>query len=337
MRYFIWFLSSVFLLACGEEERKWNDHAVDYRYPSWWPEMVVPQDNLPTQLRLELGRRLFFSKELSASKEVSCGSCHVASAAFTDGKTVSVGAHGKSGKRNAPTLANLGWHPYYMMEGGVPHLELQAMAPMTDSLEMNGNIMAIVHRLEEDQLLQDLSQAAYGRPFDVYVLTRALACYQRSFISTDSRFDRTYYEHNDQMSEDEKAGMNLFFSNKTNCSSCHALPNFTDYGFYNVGLSKQYSDPGKKRENYKDEDEGKFKTPSLRNSELTAPYMHDGSLNTLEEVIDHFNTGGKGHVNQDARIKPLGLTEQEKKQLVLFLKTLTDWNFVQNSAFLPYE
>lgn len=337
MRSFFLLMLVVFLLACSEEKRTLHDHEVKYRYPGWWPDMVVPSDNQPTQLRLELGRRLFFSKDLSADRDVSCGTCHVASAAFTDGKTVSTGAHGKSGKRNAPSLANLGWHPYYMMEGGVPHLELQAMAPMTDSLEMNGSIMAIVHRLEENKLIQELSQAAYGRPFDVYVLTRALACYERSFISTDSRFDRTYYEHNDQMSEDEKKGMDLFFSEKTNCSSCHALPNFTDYGFYNIGLYTEYADPGKKRENYKSEDEGKFKTPSLRNVELTAPYMHNGSVNTLEEAIDHFNRGGKGHVNQDPRIRPLNLTEQEKKQLVLFMKTLTDWNFVQNSAFLPYE
>lgn len=314
-----------------------NNSVVNYRVPPWWPALEVPADNQPTSARIALGRKLFYEKSLSASGTMSCASCHAVSAAFTDGKTISEGAHGQLGKRNAPTLANLGWHPYYMAEGGVPTLELQVLSPVGDSVEMNVNILEVAHRLNLEPEWNALSQAAYGRELDAYVITRALACFQRSFISTDSRFDRFYYEKREELSNEEKLGMALFFSEKTQCATCHAPPAFTDYGFYNIGLYEEYADKGKQRESYRDGDVGKFKTPTLRNSELTAPYMHNGSINSLEEVVAFFNEGGHHHPNKDARIRSLNLSATEQEHLVSFLKTLTDWNFVQNVAFLPSE
>ncbi|MCC6599749.1 MAG: cytochrome-c peroxidase [Crocinitomicaceae bacterium] len=314
------------------------DGEVNIKIPSWFPEIAYPEDNVPTKARIELGRRLFFSEDISAGGKISCASCHTASAAFTDGRKVSIGAHGKPGKRNAPTLENLAWMPYFMMEGGVPTLELQAIAPITDTLEMAKNLMVIAEELNNDDYFKSLSLAAYGRPVDPYVITRALACYQRTFISGDSRYDRVIFEkRNDQMNEEERAGMDLFFSPRTHCSECHSGVFFTDYNFYNIGLYETYTDIGKERENYNVDDRGKFKTPTLRNIELTPPYMHDGSISSLEEVIDFFNEGGKNNPVKDPRIHPLGLNEKEKEQLLAFLKCLTDWNFVQNAAFLPLE
>jgi cytochrome c peroxidase len=310
---------------------------VKYRVPAWWPSMPVPADNQPNSARMALGKKLFYEKSLSSNGKMSCASCHPVSGAFTDGRVTSEGAHGLKGLRNSPTLANLGWHPYYMAEGGVPTLELQVLSPVGDSVEMNVNILEVAHRLNRDAEWKALSEAAYGRELDAYVITRALACFQRSFISSDSRFDRFYYEKREELTAEEKKGMDLFFSERTQCASCHTPPAFTDYGFYNIGLYENYADKGKQRESYRAEDVGKFKTPTLRNIELTAPYMHNGSVNSLEEVVAFFNAGGHAHANKDPRIRPLNLSATEQEQLVSFLKTLTDWNFVQNVAFLPAE
>lgn len=308
------------------------------KYPAWFPQPVIPADNAPTQARLELGRRLFFDTRLSADGQTSCGSCHAASSAFTDGRSISLGAHGKPGKRNAPTLANLAWMPYFMMEGGVPTLEMQVLSPTQDTAEMGQFIVRSADVLQKDEILNALSKRAYGRDLDVYVVTRALANYQRSFISGDSRWDRYHYlKQSDQLNEAEVRGMNLFFSQKTQCASCHVPPFFSDYNFYNVGLYEEYQDSGKERESYLPSDRGKFKTPTLRNIALTAPYMHDGSIGTLEEVVHFFNTGGKRHPNKHTNIRPLALTAQEENELVAFLQSLTDWNFVQRADLIPLE
>lgn len=298
--------------------------------------MPIPKDNEPTNLRMELGRRLFFEKRLSANQNMSCASCHVTSMAFADGQEKSVGAHGRKGIRNSPTLANLGWAPHFMSEGGVATLELQVLAPIQDTVEMAFPLNEAAALLCKDDYLNKLSQAAYQRELDEYVIIRAIACYERSFISADSRFDRYFYNHQkSELNEAEQRGMNLFFSDKAACSKCHTPPLFTDAKFYNIGLDTLDRDPGLERVTYQKGDIGKFKTPTLRNIELTGPYMHDGSLNTLKDVIAFYNMGGHTHPNKSNLIQPMDWTEQEQLDLELFLKSLTDWNFVQNAGFLP--
>jgi cytochrome c peroxidase len=219
----------------------------------------------------------------------------------------------------------------------VKTLELQALAPLLDTLEMHGNAKGISPLLINDSEIQKLSQQAYGRPLDYYVITRALACFQRSLISADTPFDHAYYYKDQSWDSSVYRGWQLFQSKKLQCSECHQPPLFTDYQFYNIGL-KNNNDLGKERESYNIQDRGKFKTPTLRNIELTPPYMHDGSVATLEEVIEFYNQGGHTHPeNKDPRIKPLHLTEQEKSDLILFLESLTDWNAVQYERFLPLE
>jgi cytochrome c peroxidase len=245
---------------------------------------------------------------------------------------------GIGGNRNAPTLANIAWMNRLMMEGGVPSLETQALAPLHDSLEMGYNMMHVVERLNRDGDLTALAKKAYGRDsIDPYVITRALACFQRTFVSGDSRHDRFNLGQKDQMNASELRGKDLFFSERTQCSSCHSGVFFTDMDYHNIGLSLAYADPGKARATHKAEDVGKFKTPTLRNIQLTSPFMHDGSMSSLEEVIAFYNRGGEPHDNRDARIQPLHLSNQEQADLVAFLISLTDWNFVQNKDLLPLE
>ncbi|MEQ1779574.1 MAG: cytochrome c peroxidase [Nitrosomonas sp.] len=298
--------------------------------------MPVPADNAITKLRVELGKLLFYDERLSGDGSTSCGSCHVLSSAFTDGRKTSPGFNGNFGKRNAPTLANLAWSPRLMMEGGVHSLEMQVLAPAIDTNEMNISITRRAEELNKDERLNKLSRASYNRDLDPYVIVRAIASFERTLISGDSRYDHfQYFNEPGALNDEETRGMELFFSDSLSCSSCHSGVFFTDNGYYNIGLYSEYEDKGLRRVTYNENDVGKFKVPTLRNIELTAPYMHDGSLNTLEEVIDFFNEGGLGHVNQDRRIRPLHLNESQKKDLIAFLKTLTDWNFVQNAAFLP--
>ncbi len=324
-------------LSCNQKSDL-QDEPLKIRVPIDFPPIEFPEGNEPTKLRVLLGRKLFYDNRLSAEQNMSCGTCHVLSAAFTDGKKTNVGMGDMQLNRNSPTLANMAWSPYFMSEGGVPTLELQGLAPLHNSHEMGKDMMPAIALLNEDEELRKLSKAAYNRDsVDPFVVTRALAAFERTLVSGDSRYDRFQLGMKDQLSEQETAGMSLFFSDKTNCSSCHGGELFTDFGIYNIGLYEQYNDVGLERKTHNQEDIGKFKTPTLRNIDLTGPYMHDGSMNTLHEVIEFYNTGGKAHANKDSRIRPLNLSEEEKAQLNAFLKILTDFNFVQNPQFLPLE
>ncbi len=329
---------AIILAGCSNNSPiQLKDEPFDVRVPVGFPPVEFPADNEPTKLRVEMGRRLFYDNRLSSDETMNCGSCHVLSAAFTDGRTTSEGLHGISGKRNAPTLVNLAWMKRFMMEGGVPTLETQALAPLHDSAEMGSNMMRAVEKLNRDPYMIALGRAAYGRDsIDPFIITRALACFQRTLMSGDSRYDRyVRLDKKDQMNASEIRGMDLFFSARTQCSSCHSGVFFTDMDYHNIALQEEYLDEGKARATHLDKDVGRFKTPTLRNIQLTAPYMHDGSMRSLEEVISFYNKGGNAHRNKDRRINTLELTVEEQNDLIAFLTTLTDWNFVQNTDFLP--
>lgn len=307
-----------------------------YTYPSLhgFPEMHIPEDNIPTADRVALGKKLFFDKRLSRDETVSCGSCHSSSFAMADSLAVSPGVEGRFGKRNSISLVNVGYQPYFMREGGVPTLEMQVLAPVQDPDEMDFNLVNIVERLEDDQEYQDWAQRTYGRTLDIYTITRAIACYERALLSADSKYD-TYLrlDNIDVLSAEEQAGMELFFSSKTNCSSCHSGINFTDNSFKNNGLYQDYEDPGKERLTLKPEDRALFKVPSLRNVALTAPYMHNGKFSSLEEVLLHYNSGGQGHENQSELVKPLGLSQEELGNLQSFLLSLSDHSIQDKALF----
>lgn len=298
--------------------------------PAGFPPMNIPADNAFTSDRWKLGKMLFFDKRLSEDHSVSCASCHQPRFAFADEVSVTPGIKQRLGTRNAPTLANVGYLPYFMREGGVPTLEMQVLVPVSEPHEMGFNIVLLAERLARDTSYLSLANKAYGRTIDPYVITRALACFERSIISGESRYDKYLAGDTGALSSREEEGRQLFFSDKTACYKCHSGFNFTDNRFANNGLYETYPDPGRYRLTGDSADLALFKTPTLRNLGYTAPYMHDGSISSLTEVIRHYNSGGKNHPHKSPEIKPLGLTEYQIGSLEAFLLTLDDPNLVTN-------
>ena len=302
--------------------------------PIGFPSMEHPADNKFNIPRWELGKRLFYEVNLSSDRSVSCASCHKPNLAFSDDETFSFGVSERIGTRNSPSLANIGYHPYLTREGGVPTLEMQVLVPIQEHNEFDFNILLVAERLKEDPNYVQMSLEAYGREPDAFVITRALACFERSLISGLSPYDLfSNYGREQAISESAKRGLDLFFSSRTNCSSCHSGFNFTNYEFENNGLYEQYSDEGRFRLTLDSSDIALFKVPSLRNIELSAPYMHDGSISTIEEVITHYQNGGKNHTNKSSLISPLDLTNEEQRDLKAFLLSLTDDYFIDNKYF----
>jgi cytochrome c peroxidase len=279
----------------------------------------------------ELGKKLFYDNVLSVDNSVNCGSCHKVSLAFSDDVSKSLGAGKTVGRRNSPSLANVAYHPYYTREGGVPTLEMQILVPIQEHDEFNFNIVEIAARLKQIPEYVAMSKEIFGREPDPYVITRAIATFERTLISGNSTYDKYLYQgYTGLLTQAEKRGMNLFYSTRTNCGNCHSGFNFTDYSFKNNGLYEVYADNGRERLTGNSADNALFKVPSLRNIALTAPYMHDGSMTTLHDVIEHYNSGGKPHPNKSPMLQPMGLTTSEKEDLIAFLHTLTDAAFASN-------
>lgn len=328
-------MSIGFILSCSSENIIPNHTPPEFlEIPRGFEEIVIPEDNTFSQARWALGKKLFYDPVMSLDITISCSSCHNSELAFSDDVSQSIGIENRLGTRNTPTLANVAYHPYYTREGGVPTLEMQILVPIQEHNEFDFNIVLLAERLKKDSTYLQMSTEAYGREPDAFVITRSLACFERSLISGYSRFDQyENYKDISALSDDEVKGMNLFYSDKTNCSKCHEGFNFTNYAFENNGLYEDYNDNGRFRLTGKEIDMARFKVPSLRNVELTGPYMHDGTFSTLEEVVEHYNLGGKNHVHKNALVKPLNLSEVEKNNLVAFLKSLTDESFVNNPRF----
>ncbi len=302
--------------------------------PEGFPEIPAPPDNTFTVERWELGKKLFFDPIMSRDSSISCASCHQVEFAFSDNHRVSEGVDGNAGVRNAPTLTNVAYHPYFTREGGTATLEMQIQIPIQEHDEFDFNILQIAERMSADETYVEMAQLAYGRLPDAFVITRALSCFERSLISGNSRFDKYYYQGDLHMLTDlERKGMSIFFGEQGKCSHCHNGFNFTNYAFENNGLYESYVDNGRFRLTQLEEDLARFKVPTLRNIDLTAPYMHDGRISTLEKVIEHYVTGGKTHPNKNPILEPLSLSKEDQEALLAFLKSLTDETFVNNPIF----
>lgn len=337
MRFFVFIgISLLFFWACQKEQQA--DVPLDATsllvVPPGFPSPVFPEGNELTAARFALGKRLFYDVAMSRDSTVSCASCHAPQHAFSDSLAFSPGVGGLPGKRNAPTLANVVYHPYLTREGGVPTLEMQILVPIQEHNEFGFNILLIADRLKTDSAYVRLSREAYNRDPDFFVITRSIACFERTLISGQSRFDEFFYEGKTRaLTSSEQRGMELFFSSKTNCSTCHSGFNFSNYAFENNGLYENYPDPGRFRLTEDTADMARFKVPTLRNVSLTAPYMHDGSLPTLSSVIEHYDSGGKSHPHRSPLVRPLGLAAGEKADLIAFLESLTDEKFIHNPLF----
>lgn len=299
--------------------------------PPGFPSIVHLEGNEYTVERWELGKKLFYDPILSKDGKVSCASCHDPALAFSDDKEVSIGSSGLLGTRNAPSLANVAYHPYYTREGGLPTLEMQILVPIQEHNEFNNNIVLIADTLSKIESYVEMSLSAYEQEPNAFVITRALSQFERSMISGQSAYDLEFnYNLVGSMSESALRGKALFESDRTSCSSCHSGFNFTNYSFENNGLYNEYVDNGRERLTQDPEDRAKFKVPSLRNVELTGPYMHDGSISSLSEVIEHYNGGGRSHQSKNDLIRPLNLSTDEKSDLIYFLNSLTDHRFITN-------
>lgn len=302
--------------------------------PQGFPDVDFPAGNTFSEVRWNLGKKLFFDPVMSSDSTISCASCHDPSLAFSDDKVFSDGVQNRSGTRNASPLFNVAYHPYFTREGGVPTLEMQVLVPIQEHNEFDFNILLIAERLNKNPEYVARSQEAYDRNPDAFTITRSLATFERSLLSGNSPFDQFFYQGDSEaMSRKEHDGMNLFFSEKTGCAECHSGYNFTNYAFENNGLYESYPDSGRFRLTGNESDRALFKVPSLRNVKLTGPYMHDGSFETIEAIIAHYNTGGKDHLHKSALIKPLNLSAKEQSDLLAFLKSLTDQTFVENPIF----
>eukprot|EP01136_Pigoraptor_vietnamica_P012678 Opistho-1_new@52865 len=265
---------------------------------------------------------------------VSCSSCHLPNAAFSDpGNDFSIGINNTIGRRNSPALINLAWQTSFMWDGGVNHIEIQPLAPLTNPEEMGWDLAPIMTNLNQNPEYKILFEEAFDTDsISAAFMFKALAHYMSCLISANSKYDQ-YTRGEINFSASELNGLNLF---QQNCASCHSAPLFTDYSYRNNGIGWDPSSPdiGRFIITQVNSDSLKFKVPTLRNIEVTFPYMHDGRLNTLEEVIDHY-ASGNFHSNSDPLINSISLSGTQKTDLVNFLKTLTDQEFLVNPKLKP--
>lgn len=299
--------------------------------PLGLPTLLWPEDNPYTKEKADLGRLLYFDKRLSSDGTVSCASCHAISKAYTDNLPVSTGIDGKKGVRNAPTVINSGYEKRLFWDGRAASLEEQCKGPLANTKEMTNDDNAHDAHMECQRRVKDI--AGYRVIFkDVFGndecsiddIAKAVATYERTVLSGESPYD-LYITGKDKTKMSEEALFGLKVFRKSGCANCHAGPLFTDGRFLNIGVGMDAETPdlGRFVITQDPKDWGAFKVPTLREIEYTFPYMHDGSLNTLEEVVDFYDRGGIKNRNLHPLLqKPLNLSADEKKALVTFMKTL---------------
>ena len=296
--------------------------------PDGFPDPEIPIDNELTLERIEYGKKLFFEKFLSRDSSISCASCHQPQLAFTDGRKTAIGIKNRVVSRNTPTLTNIVYNTSFLRDGVNPSLEAQVIVPIHEKNEFDFQILLVAERLKKIDAYVQLSKKAYGEIPNPDNISKALASYERTLISGNSRFDKFYYSGDSlALTDNEKRGMDLFY-NQLYCADCHSGFNFSNGEIVNNGLYKEYQDIGKMRLTLNEKDNGLFKVPTLRNISVTGPYMHDGSLSSLEEVIGHYAKGGEGHDNQHPSIVSFNINEEEKADLMSFLSCLTDSSFI---------
>lgn len=313
--------------------------------PLGLPPIAWPEDNPYSKEKEELGRLLYFDNRLSSDRSVSCASCHAPEKAFTDAAPFSTGIGKQVGGRSAPTVINRAYSTFQFWDGRAPSLEEQAKGPIANPVEMTSYKdaeaahKACVECLRAIPGYRERFRKAFGtEEFDINHVAKAIATFERTVLSGNAAFDRYKAGNKKAMSPEQVRGMDVFFK-KAACDSCHIGFNFTDGSYVNIGIGMNRVSPdlGRHMVSRREEDKGAFKTPTLREIERTAPYMHDGSFKTLEEVVEHYNKGGIPNPWLDQRMKPLNLSEQEKKDLVAFLKALSGegWQHIRAPQQLP--
>lgn len=291
--------------------------------------MQVPEDNPITPEKVTLGQMLYFDKRLSKDGTISCATCHHPKKGWSDQRAFSEGIGGQFGDRNSPTVLNSGFSFFQFWDGRAPTLEEQAKGPIENPVEMGHALVDAEQRIAAVKGYAPYFQAAFGdEEVTIDRIAKAIATFERTVLSGNSAWDRyTQLKDEAALSDSAKRGLELF-EGKALCTRCHVGFTLSDSLFHNIGVGMDEENPdlGRYKVTGKEEDKGAFKTPMLRDLLKTAPYMHDGSVETLEEVIEFYDRGGEANPWLDPKMEPLNLTEQEKKDLVAFLESLEgDW------------
>ena len=299
--------------------------------PLGLPPVPIPSNNPPTAETVALGRKLYYDPLLSVDGTIACASCHHPDTGFADGKPVSEGVDGQKGGRSAPSVFNAAYYTTQFWDGRAAHLEEQARGPVGNPIEMGNTLKGAVEKLSADASYRKDFEKAFGPgPITYEMVEKSIASFERTVLSGNSPFDRYFYGGDEEaLSEAARRGLDVFRDpEKGNCTACHVLGLFTDNQFHNLGIgldeTGELTDLGRYDVTKQDSDRGAFKTVSLRNIALTAPYMHDGSLLDLKEVVDFYVGGGNSNPNRSPLIKSLDfLTGEERSDLAVFLESLT--------------
>ncbi len=310
--------SGTYIMTPTPEDQKWLLAATP----------PAPPDNQPNAMRVELGKALFFDPRLSSDSNLSCAGCHSPMFGWADGLPTARGSKSKVLGRASPTVVNTGYNTLMMWDGRKASLEDQAMGPMESMDEMAMDLRALFTWLNTEPTYKAMFAQAYpGEAIDSKTVSKAIAAFERTVISNDSPFDHWVRGDKDAMTKQQVLGFRLFTdTNKGNCAACHQGPNFTDGGFHNIGLASYgNSNPDVGRFAIKPvaANKGAFKTPTLRDIALTAPYFHDGSAKNLLSVVEHYNRGGVTKADLSPNMKPLNLSKDEMDAIVAFMQALT--------------
>ncbi len=323
----------------------YKPHPYTLPIPKDFTKLKPSLENPMTEEGIALGYKLFHDPILSLDSTMSCASCHQVTLGFTDGEALSKGINQKIGRRSAMSLANIAFYKKGLFwDGRINTLEEQALLPVEDTVELNNSWDNVIEKLKKDSDYPVYFRKAFGitniDEIDKYLAAKAIAQYEKTLISANSKFDSVQVG-TAVFTKDEKAGYDIFFDASPDlpdaeCGHCHNAPLMTTNEYLNNGITlakttEDFRDVGRGGTTGNPYDNGKFRVPSLRNIEKTAPYMHDGRFRTLEEVLNHYNSGGQNGPNTSPLIRPLNLNEMHKRQLIAFLKTLTDRNFVEET------
>jgi len=284
--------------------------------------LTANPDNEITQEKIELGKQLYFDTRLSKDDSVSCASCHDPKKGWSNGAAVATGIGGQKGGRSAPTIINAAYQKFQFWDGRADFVEGQALGPIQNPIEMNMPLDELVAKLSGIQGYREQFKQVFGSDeIKSEHIAQAIAAFERTILSGNAPYDRFKAGDKTALSESAQRGMKLFFG-KAHCSACHVGANFTDGAFHNLGVSIKHEKPdaGRFELTKLEGDRASFKTPTLREIARTAPYMHDGSLSTLEDVVEYYSKGGTDNPQLDEEIFVLNLTAQEKSDLVTFLK-----------------
>ncbi len=332
--------ASFLLLGAVENDgyEIYNPDPIKFEIPAGWPKPAINifSKNKLTEQGFQLGRKLFYDGNLSKDGEVSCASCHQQFAAFSNyDHDLSHGVNNSFSKRNAPALMNIAWMTQLHLDGAINHIEVQPLAPLTAANEMGENLDSVLIKLRKDSSYKRMFKAAFGDDkINSQRMLKAIAQFVGSLVSSNSKYDKVMRGEN-SFTDYELRGYNTF---KSNCASCHTEPLFTDNSFRNNGQKlNRFKDLGRQTITNLSKDSLKFKVPSLRNIQLTFPYMHDGHIYSLFQVIDHYTKGiDTTQTNLDSTLKKkILISNKEKIELVYFLYTLTDSVFIKNPRFGP--